>query len=97
MSHILSFKLPYDLLDRLEKFSRVSGTSKGALVRKGLELLLQKSETSRASWEALTEAMRSNRRTKVKVDWEELRRKAQASAPSMTPEEEVRYHRRRGL
>lgn len=102
MPHVLTVKISHPLLERLEKASRIRGKSKGAFVREAIEKeLFQKAAPFDEGLErirAATESMRQGKRIKVKVDWERLRRKAAlGTPPGMTPEEEVRLHRRRGL
>jgi predicted DNA-binding protein len=100
MSHVLTVKIPHPLLDRLEMVCSSEGKTKGALVREAVEKMLEEKseqEEGLARIRRVTDAHLKGKRVKAKVDWERLRRKAMESAPDMTPEEEVRYHRTRGL
>ncbi len=100
MSHVLTLKVPHPLLERLERAARSEGKSKGAVVREAVEKLLEEKsqqEGGLARTREITEAHLNGKRVRVKVDWDRLRQKAMESAPDMTPEDEVRYHRTRGL
>ncbi len=99
MSHVLTVKIPHPLLDRLEKACSNEGKSKGALVREALESFLKNKkevEGHLARFRKATEAMIKGKKFKVKVDWERLYRDAHVPM-DITPEEEVRRGRLRGL
>ena len=100
MSHVLTLKVPHPLLERLKKVAYGEGKSRGAVVREAIEKLLkEKSEDKNGQdlFQRATEAYLKGKTIKVKVDWEELRRKASEGAPSISPEEEVLQGRRRRL
>lgn len=100
MSHVLTLKIPHPLLNRLERVAGREGRSKGSVVREAIERLLERKgdkDPGDLDIRAITEAHFKNRRLKIKVDWEELRRKASEGAPSISPEEEVRQSRWRRL
>lgn len=100
MSHVLTVKIKPSLLSRLEKRCAQEGKTKGAVVREAVERLLEEKQEYDANLSRIrrvTKAYLEGKSVKSKVDWSDLRKKAMASAPEMTPEEEVRYHRTRGL
>jgi hypothetical protein len=100
MSRVLTLKVTPSLMHRLEKKCAQEGRSKGAVVREAIENHLESAatESNGPSVEKITEAMMRGKTFRLKADWAELRRKAREGAPNdMTPEEEVRFHRSRGL
>lgn len=99
MSYVFTIKLPSHLRYRLETAAQSRGISKGAVVREVLEKSLKDETSSRERIERITRMMMQGKRIKTKkIDWEEIRKKASAGAtPGLTPEEEVRLHRRRWL
>ena len=99
MSHVLTVKIPHPLLDRLEKVCSTEGKTKGALVREAIESFLKNKkeiEGHLARFRKATEAMFRGKKVKTKVDWEKIYREADVPM-EMTPEEEVRRGRLRGL
>ncbi len=99
MSHVLTVKIPHPLLDRLEKVCSSEGRTKGALVREAIESFLKgrkEIEGHLAKFRRATEAMFKGKKVKAKVDWEKIYREAHVPM-DITPEEEVRRGRLRGL
>lgn len=96
MSHILSIKLPHPLLEELDEASRQAGVSKGALVRQALEAFLKAKSGFVAKIEAITRSHLHPRKTRSKVDWDDIYAATRVPQP-ISPEEEVRISRRRGL
>lgn len=97
MSHVLTIKLPHPLLDQLEDACTRAGKSKGAVLREALMKWLETSPQTAFNIEGITDRLRSGKPPRLRADWELLRRKASASRPALTPEEEVSRHRRRSL
>ena len=95
MSHVLTLKVSPSLLNRLEKRCSQEGRSKGAVVREAIEKLLEE-EDNLALIRKITEAHLKGKKIKVKVDWESLYKEAHVPM-DITPEEEVRRGRLRGL
>lgn len=96
MSHILSIKLPHPLLQELDAASAREGVSKGALVRQALELFLKKKTGFVAKIEAITHAHRHHKKPRSKLNWDDIYAITRAPQP-ISPEEEIRLSRRRGL
>jgi hypothetical protein len=96
MSHVLTSKIPHSLLYRLEEASTQQGKSKGALVREALEMLLRTGSSPREQIRNVTELLLKKKKPRIKVDWNELRKKAAVST-GLSPEEEVLKFRRRRL
>lgn len=96
MSHILTIKLPHPLLQELAAAASQSGVSKGALVRQALELFLKAKSGFIAKIEAITRAHKRNKKSHSKVNWDEIYAATRVPQP-VSPEEEVRQSRRRGL
>lgn len=97
MSHLLSVKIPHSLLHSLEEVSQQQGVSKGAVVRDALEDFLQRWNYANNSIQKITQNLLKKKKNRgKKVDWDELRKLASLN-PYISPEEEVRMHRRRGL
>jgi predicted DNA-binding protein len=100
MSHVLTVKIPHPLLDRLEEVAHQKGRSKGALVREAIESHLGKTAAAHPGTDEIahaTEAILKGKRSRLKVDWKEIHRMARGVPLSLSPEEEVRRARRRGL
>ena len=99
MSHVLTVKIPHPLLNRLEEVCSQEGKSKGALVREAIESFLKgrkEIEGHLAKFRRATEAMFKGKKVKGRVDWEKIYREARVPM-DITPEEEVRRGRLRGL
>lgn len=99
MSHVLTVKIPHPVLNRLEEVCASEGKTKGALVREALEAFLKgkkEVEGHLAKFRSATEAMFRGKKVKARVDWEKIYREARVPM-DITPEEEVRRGRMRGL
>jgi len=96
MNQVMTFKMPDDLLEKLESRSRIEGRSKGALLREVLRRYLEEGMDFIDQITKITDTLRWGRVPRVRVDWEILRKKCQAPA-GMTLEEEMHTHRGRRL
>lgn len=96
MSHVFTLKLPHPLLGRLESVSRLEGKSKGSYIRELLQNALGRDPTSEERVTRVTQALMRDKKIRVNVDWDDLRRQAMGGS-DLAPEEEVRQYRRRGL
>lgn len=96
MSHILSIKLPHPLLQELDNAATREGVSKGALVRQALEAFLKAQSGFVEKVEAITRAHMRHKKSRSKVNWDDIYAATRVPQP-ISPEEEVRTSRRRGL
>jgi predicted transcriptional regulator len=96
MSHILTVKLPQPLLEELDAAAKQGGVSKGALVRQALESFLKAKSSFLAKIEAITRAHKRNKIPRSKVNWDDIYAATRVPQP-ISPEEEVRRSRRRGM
>jgi predicted DNA-binding protein len=99
MPHVLTVKISHPLLDRLEKVCSHEGKSKGAMIREAVEKLLEEKSEKEGSLmriRKITEAHIKGKKVKIRADWEEIYRQARVPM-DLTPEEEVRRGRLRGM
>lgn len=96
MNHILSIKLPQSLLQELDRAAAQEGTSKGALVRQALESFLKTKSGVLERIKAITRSHMLHKKSRTKVNWDDIYAATRVPQP-ISPEEEVRISRRRGL
>ena len=106
LSHVLTVKIPEDLLYKIEKTCGHSHSSKGSLVRKALlhffdsdssPLITEASDPSEDLLKKITQDLLKGKKPRIKADGNQLKLKASQSPLNLKPEEEVLYYRRRGL
>jgi len=100
MSHLVSVKIPSPLHSRLDSVCRVSGKSKGAVVREALHLLLGQTNDEQARLEKIrqvTRAIVSGKKCRTTLNLKILRNKLSYSPTRLSPEDEVLEFRRRRL
>ncbi|GEM_PF-5518644 len=96
MQHVLTVKIPPLLLQLLEKMAKVTGESKGAVVRRALERWLHTPTSGRDVIGQITAAMARGKPLRHRTNWDAIRRKVRPQPGWPTPEDEVRLSRRRG-
>lgn len=96
MSHILTIKLPQPLLQELDAAASQGGVSKGAIIREALEAFLKAKSGFVAKIKTITRSQMRNKKSRLKVNWDEIYAATRIPQP-VSPEEEVRISRRRGL
>lgn len=96
MTHALTIKLPQTLLQELDAAASQSGVSKGALIREALESFLKAKSGFIAKIKAITRSHQRHKKSRSKVNWDDIYAATRIPQP-VSPEEEVRISRRRGL
>lgn len=95
---ILTIKLPDSLAQDLGLESEALNMAKGAVVREALANYLKTKKSTLADQvkTATLDMLKGKKRKKISINWQSLREKCRIDS-GLTPEEEVRLSRNRGL